>query len=212
MRLRSSARTKQLTYAELNSRGNQLAHYLCGLGVGAEAIVGLCVERSLEMIIGILGILKAGGAYLPLDPSYPGERLAYMIEDAGPLLVLTQERLRERLPAALKTFFLDKEWEMPAGAIVNIPAVAVTAQNLAYVIYTSGSTGRPKGVGVSHRNAGRLFAATEAEYSFSSDGCLGAVSFLCLRFFCLGDIWSAPLRGTIGHRSILDQPFARSVP
>ena len=93
-----------LTYAELNARANQLAHYLCGLGVGAEAIVGLCVERSLEMIIGILGILKAGGAYLPLDPSYPGERLAYMIEDAGPVLVLTQERLRERLPAAREDF------------------------------------------------------------------------------------------------------------
>ena len=158
---------KQLTYAELNARANQLAHHLRSLGVGAEAIVGICVERSLEMIIGILGILKAAAAYLPLDPSYPGERLAYMIEDARPLLVLTQERLREHLPTAPKTFCLDTEWEKVAGANQGNPAAAATAQNLAYVIYTSGSTGRPKGVSVSHQNAGRLFAATEAEYGFA---------------------------------------------
>ena len=135
-----------LTYAELNTRANQLAHYLRERGVGPDAIVGICVERSLEMVIGILGILKAGGAYLPLDPDYPRQRLAYMLEDAGPLLVLTQERLRERLPEATRTLCLDKEWPSISHASQSNPAAGAIPQNLAYVIYTSGSTGRPKGV------------------------------------------------------------------
>ncbi|WP_166144129.1 non-ribosomal peptide synthetase [Methylosinus sp. RM1] len=138
------------TYDELNARANRLAHRLIGLGVGAETVVGICVERSLEMVVGLLGVLKAGGAYLPLDPDYPSERLAYVIEDARPALVLTQERLRARLPESIQTLRLDADWTSIAREPRDNPAARATPQNLAYVIYTSGSTGRPKGVAVAH--------------------------------------------------------------
>ncbi len=101
-----------LTYGELNARANQLAHRLRDLGVGPETVVGLCVERSLEMIIGLLGILKAGGAYLPLDPSYPPERLAFMLADAAAPVLLTQASLADALPDVASAFYLDRDWKL----------------------------------------------------------------------------------------------------
>lgn len=145
---------QQLTYLELNRRANQLAHHLRKLGVGPEVLVGICVERSLEMVVGLLGILKAGGAYVPLDPDFPTERLAYLAEDSKAPVILTQQKLAvilRGIPAQL--VYLDApehrqtENEMPD---IN-PEGGASARNLVYVIYTSGSTGRPKGVAVEHR-------------------------------------------------------------
>ena len=150
---------QNLTYRELNQRANQLAHYLQKLGVKPEVLVGICVERSsetlpeasLEMVIGILGILKAGGAYVPLDPSYPQERLALILNDVKPLVLLTQKHLVTELPtSAAKVVCLD-EWDLYAQESQENPSSGVTAENLAYVIYTSGSTGTPKGVLISHQ-------------------------------------------------------------
>src|SRR4029079_6647403 len=127
---------------------NQLAHHLQSLGIGPDILVGLCVERSLEMIIGLLGILKAGGAYVPLDPSYPKERLAYMLEDAKPQVLLTQQHLREALPELPPAVFvccLDSDWSKLARKSRKNPKNETRPAHLAYVIYTSGSTGRPKG-------------------------------------------------------------------
>ena len=141
-----------LTYAELNQRANQLAHYLQTEGVGPETLVGLCVERSLEMVIGLLGILKAGGAYVPMDPDYPRARLQFMVEDTQVSVLLTQEKLLENLPEAdAHIFCLDSEWSTLAQTSAENLQVVGAADNLAYVIYTSGSTGRPKGVMVSHQ-------------------------------------------------------------
>ncbi|CAN2534225.1 Linear+gramicidin+synthase+subunit+D [Methylocapsa aurea] len=147
----------QLSYGELNESANRLAHHLRTLGVGPDVIVGLCVERSFEMIVALLGVLKAGGAYLPIDPDYPRDRIAYMIADAAPALVLTQEHLRERLP--ITTLRLDADWSEIAKDSAANPAPRATSQNLAYVIYTSGSTGKPKGVGVVQSGVVALLAA-----------------------------------------------------
>ncbi|MFK5969463.1 MAG: amino acid adenylation domain-containing protein [Candidatus Marithrix sp.] len=142
---------KQLTYKELNNKSNQLANYLQTLGVKPEVLVGICVERSLEMVIGLLGILKAGGAYLPLDPAYPKSRLAFMLEDAQVATLLTQENLVKNLPKhQAQVVCLDTDWE----AISKLPNINlihdVKPNNLAYVIYTSGSTGKPKGVQIAN--------------------------------------------------------------
>ena len=138
---------QQLTYAELERRANQLAHHLRGLGVGPEVVVGLCIERSLEMVVGLLGILKAGGAYLPLDPSYPQERLAYMLTDARAPVLVTQAALVEQLPEHDACVVqLDADWAEIATQPTSAPASGAKPDNLAYVIYTSGSTGKPKGV------------------------------------------------------------------
>jgi amino acid adenylation domain-containing protein len=146
--------SEQLTYRELNERANQLARHLQSLGVRTESLVGLCVERSLEMVVGLLGILKAGGAYVPLDPQYPQERLSFMLSDAGAPVLLTQERLREGLPASDALILcLDTQWdEIARHETGDLPASATPA-DLAYVIYTSGSTGRPKGVAIEHHSA-----------------------------------------------------------
>jgi amino acid adenylation domain-containing protein len=142
---------QQLTYAELNTRANQLAHYLRGLGVGPEVVVGLCLDRSVEMVVAVLGVLKAGGAYLPLDPEHPIERLGYMLEDAGAGVVLTERKFEERLPVFWgQTLCLDVEWERISEEGDSEPGTTVEAENLAYMIYTSGSTGRPKGVMINH--------------------------------------------------------------
>ncbi|MHC5717877.1 MAG: non-ribosomal peptide synthetase, partial [Nostoc sp.] len=138
---------EQLTYEELNHRANQLADYLRSLGVKPEILVGICVERSLEMVIGILGILKAGGAYVPLDPAYPKKRLAFMLEDAQISVLLTQQRLVKELPQhEAKVVCLDADWEIIAQKNHENLSTKFTFKNLAYVIYTSGSTGKPKGV------------------------------------------------------------------
>ena len=140
-----------LTYAELDARANQLAHHLQGLGVGPEVVVGLCVERSLEMVVALLGILKAGGAYLPLDPDYPQGRLAFMLADAGAAVLVTRTALRDRLPAAHdRIVCVDADGPAIARHPTAAPALALCPQNTAYVIYTSGSSGMPKGVAVTH--------------------------------------------------------------
>ncbi|HWU87989.1 MAG TPA: amino acid adenylation domain-containing protein, partial [Kofleriaceae bacterium] len=146
--------TSRLTYRELDERANQLAHALRGLGVRPEVPVGLCLERSLELVVAMLGILKAGGAYVPLDPAYPVERLAFMMHDAGVAVLVTDERLADELPVeGVVVICVDGEPRELASQPRHAPHTAVGADNLAYVIYTSGSTGRPKGVMVSHRAA-----------------------------------------------------------
>jgi len=151
----------RLTYRELNARANQLASYLGRHGVGPEVRVGICAERSLEMVVGTLGILKAGGAYVPLDPDYPASRLSFMLEDTAAPVLLTQARLRDRLPAyAGRTVSLDADWREIAREGEENPKVKVGARNLAYVIYTSGSTGKPKGTCIEHRSVVRLVKNT----------------------------------------------------
>ncbi|MEH1917810.1 amino acid adenylation domain-containing protein [Nostoc sp.] len=143
---------EQLSYKELNIRSNKVAHYLKKLGVKTEVLVGLCVERSFNMIIGMLGILKAGGAYVPLDPNYPSERLNFMLEDAQVSILLTHERWLERLKNFNSQIIcLDKNWEIIFQEIEDNLTSRITVDNLAYVIYTSGSTGKPKGVKIEHR-------------------------------------------------------------
>src|SRR2546421_2187126 len=150
---------QQLTYREVNCRANQMAHALQARGVGPEVLVGVCLERSLDLVVALLAILKAGGAYVPLDPTYPAERLAYMIQDAQLPLVLTQERLRDRLPVEGRQLLcLDSDWQASPSWPEENPVSAVQPDNLAYMIYTSGSTGRPKGVMNVHRGlCNRLF-------------------------------------------------------
>jgi amino acid adenylation domain-containing protein len=144
---------RHLTYEELSARANQLAHYLRKHGVGPETIVGICMERSLEMAVGLLGILKAGGAFLPLDPGYPKDRIEFMVRDAGVSVLLTQQSLREELPRQQTTLIgLDSDGRAVAAESAEAPAVTVSPHNPAYVIYTSGSTGRPRGVVISHRS------------------------------------------------------------
>ncbi|MGA4098985.1 amino acid adenylation domain-containing protein, partial [Ralstonia nicotianae] len=147
---------QQVSYAELNARANRVAHALRRLGVGPDARVGLCAERSVELVIGLLGILKAGGGYVPLDPSYPQDRLAYMLEDSAPVAVLAQSNTREQL-GALSVPVLDLDG--PLEEAEHDPQVTgLEPHHLAYVIYTSGSTGRPKGVVVEHRNTVNFLA------------------------------------------------------
>ncbi len=143
---------QQLTYRELNRRANRLAHYLQQMDVGPEVLVGICVERSLEMVVGLLGILKAGGAYVPLDPEYPMSRLDFMLQDTQAKILLTQKRLTECLPESMaKVVCLDADWKQISLFSNENPVSNATAENLAYIIYTSGSTGQPKGVMVPHR-------------------------------------------------------------
>ncbi len=142
----------QLTYRELNSRANQLARFLKRFGVGPDSLVGLCVDRSPEMVVGILGILKAGASYLPMDPTYPSERLSFMLEDANVFVLLTQAHLLDSLPQHNgPRLSLDSDWDIIAKERTENSTSRVTPSNLAYVIYTSGSTGQPKGVMIPHR-------------------------------------------------------------
>jgi amino acid adenylation domain-containing protein len=161
---------QHLSYRELNAKANQLGHYLQKLGVKPEVLVGICVERCLEMLIGILGILKAGGAYVPLDPVYPQERLAFMLEDAKVSFVISQSLLvidqafQSTSKRYLEVICLDTDWkEIAQGATSNLPS-NTTSKNLAYVIYTSGSTGQPKGVMVEHRSLINVYWAWEKAY------------------------------------------------
>jgi syringomycin synthetase protein SyrE len=160
---------QQLTYGELNARANQLAHHLIALGVRPDDRVAICIERSLEMVVGVLGILKAGGAYVPLDASYPAQRLAYLLKDSAPMVVLTQQGLRGTLPAVTVPM-VELDLQDQASIIAREPkhdpdasALGLKSTNIAYVIYTSGSTGQPKGVVVEHRN---LVASTNARRQF----------------------------------------------
>ncbi|TRU26494.1 MAG: amino acid adenylation domain-containing protein [Microcystis aeruginosa Ma_SC_T_19800800_S464] len=186
---------QQLTYNELNCRANQLAHYLQSLGVKPDELVGICVERSLEMIVGLLGILKAGGAYVPLDPDYPQERLSFMLEDSQVKVLVTQAKLVESIPEhQAQLICLDTEWEKIAQNIPSNPESGVKPDNLTYIIYTSGSTGKPKGVLVNHSNVVRLFAATDAWYNFNSQDVWSLFHSYAFDF-SVWEMWGALLYG-----------------
>jgi amino acid adenylation domain-containing protein len=168
-----------LTYAELGRRSNQVARFLQKRGVGPDVLVGLCVDRSLEMLVGLLGILKAGGAYVPLDPSYPSERVKYVLEDAHVRVLLTQEKLRSGLPeTSAELICLDADWpsiNQEDGGAVN---AEVGPKNLAYVIYTSGSTGKPKGVQLEHRSVVNFLYSMQREPGMTAQDILVAVTTL----------------------------------
>ncbi|MFN6560836.1 MAG: amino acid adenylation domain-containing protein [Nostoc sp. ChiSLP01] len=170
----------QLSYVELNQRANQLAHHLLSLGVEPEVLVGICVERSVEMVVGLLGILKAGGAYVPLDPNYPQERLSYMLADSGVEVLLTQRSLLESLPShTARVVCLDSDW----GAIEqhqndNLD-VGVCSDNLAYTIYTSGSTGLPKGVQICHYSVVNFLNSMSYFPRLTQEDTFSAVTTIC---------------------------------
>ncbi|WP_306008029.1 non-ribosomal peptide synthetase [Bacillus sp. MMSF_3353] len=187
---------EKVTYRELNERANQLAHYLQKKGVRPDTLVGLCVERSLEMIVGILGILKAGGAYVPLDSTYPEQRLQYILEDASIQLFVTQESLKELkcLPENVESICLDRDQDEIGKESKTLPVSDVSSQNLAYVIYTSGSTGNPKGVMIEHHNVIRLFKSTDCWYQFNEKDTW--TLFHSYAFdFSVWEIWGALLYG-----------------
>jgi non-ribosomal peptide synthetase component F len=160
---------EKLTYQELNQQANQLANYLQKLGVNPEVLVGICVERSPLMLIGLLGILKAGGAYVPLDPAYPAERLAYMLDHSQAKVLLTQQQLVNSIPnTGLEVICLDTDWELISTQSDKNPQTQVKANNLAYVIYTSGSTGKPKGVMIEHRSLVNFAQTVKDKYEMSN--------------------------------------------
>ncbi len=204
-----------LTYRELNARANQLAHYLRKLGVGPDVLVGMYVERSLEMVVGILGILKAGGAYVPMDTAYPKERLEFMLEDSeAPVLLTQQSRIEDRgsriedrksqsairnpqssiLDPQRSVVCLDADWEKIAQESRENLSDDLTADSLAYVIYTSGSTGKPKGVLVTHHNVVRLFQATATWYDFD-DRDVWTLFHSYAFDFSVWELWGALLYG-----------------
>ena len=190
-----------LSYGELNARANQLAHYLRELGVGPDERVGICVERSLEMVVGLLGMLKAGGAYVPLDPGYPAERLQFMLEDAHASVLVTQESLVSQLPVYKGTVVhLDMDWSEISLCGDETPVSGASAENLLYVIYTSGSTGEPKGTEIPHRSIpGFIFGVDYAR--FDVDTVLlqhSSVSWDALTL----ELWPALLKG---GRCVLSQ-------
>jgi amino acid adenylation domain-containing protein len=173
-----SSRHEQLTYAQLDERANQLAHHLMDLGAGPDVPVAISMEKSPELVVGLLAILKAGSAYLPLDPAYPAERLAYMLSDAAAPVLLTQAHLQDGLPTsdAVHIVSIDTDQADIAARSTERPRSGVTAENLAYVIYTSGSTGRPKGVLLNHRGRVNNFHDFNQRFAISSDDCLLGVA------------------------------------
>ncbi|MBI6548980.1 non-ribosomal peptide synthetase, partial [Xenorhabdus lircayensis] len=225
---------QSLNYGELNRRANRLAHHLIALGVRPDDRVAICVERSLDMVIGLLGILKAGGAYVPLDPAYPADRLAYMLDDAAPVALLTQSTLIETLDALdcpasivlLDTVLLDtvlpdtvvqgdvvlnnEERSVHAAITDNNPDIhtlGLTSHHLAYVIYTSGSTGQPKGVMVEHEHVTRLLAATQDRFQFNSNDIW--TLFHSFAFdFSVWELWGALTYG--GRLVVVSADCARS--
>lgn len=159
---------QHLTFAQLNSRANQLARHLRSRGAGRESVVAVSMDRSPEMAVAIIGILKSGAAYLPLDPEYPNERLAFMLADARPALIVTRSQLREKFPEPSRLVLIDEEAEAIAGQSGENLADPPAAADLAYVIYTSGSTGRPKGVMITHGNLANYLLALNYEIGFNS--------------------------------------------
>ena len=204
-----------LTYRELNRRANGVARRLRALGVGPEVLVGLCVERSLEMVVGILAILKAGGAYVPLDPTYPPGRLAFMLEDAAVPVLLTQERLVAELPphraavVALDGAGMADSGDGADGA--DLPGGA-SPDNLAYVIYTSGSTGQPKGVLITHRNVAPAVGGDGAVVRLRARRRVDAVPLVRVRLLGVGAVGRAAVRRAPRGGAVLGEPVPGGVP
>jgi amino acid adenylation domain-containing protein len=191
---------QQLSYRDLNTRANQLGHYLQKVGVGPGVLVGICVERSLEMVVGLLGILKAGGTYVPLDPGYPRERLAHMVEDSGLKVLLAQEQLRTKLcefPADL--ICVDSLSKALSQETIENCLSGIKPNNLAYVIYTSGSTGKPKGVQISHRSLVNFLTSMQTKPGMTVKDTLLAVT--TISFDIAGLELYLPL--TVGARVVL---------
>lgn len=196
---------QQLTYRELNARSNQLAHYLQTLGVGPETLVGICVERSIEMLVGVLGILKVGGAYVPLDPVYPHERLAFMLEDSQVAMLLTQKKLVATLPEHhAQVVCLDTDWSRIFQESEENPVSTVKSDNLAYLIYTSGSTGKPKGVLVAHQGLCNLAQAQIETFNVSSSS--RVLQFASLSFDA--SIWEIVMALCSGAQLCLGTPLS----
>ena len=187
--------SEQLTYRELNARANQLARYLRQRGVGPEVLVGLCLHRSLEMVVSLLGILKAGGAYVPLDPAYPQQRLDFLLADSAAATVITHSGIAQDLPRGIADWIcIDADWPRIAQqSPQNLPPQA-TAENLAYVIYTSGSTGTPKGTAVCHGNVTRLMDTTQGWFAFGAQD-VWTLFHSCAFDFSVWELWGALLYG-----------------
>ncbi|MEG4112410.1 MULTISPECIES: amino acid adenylation domain-containing protein [unclassified Microcoleus] len=201
-RLAVVCENQQLTYRELNARANQIADYLQQLGVKSEELVGICAERSVDAIAGMLGILKAGGAYLPLDPTMPKERLALMLQDAGVAVLLTQQQLIENLPKTqAKILCLDAE----IPSVSPSPSPPLSPENLAYVIYTSGSTGTPKGVAIEHRSLLNYLYSIQERLNLPSGASFATVSTLAAD---LGNTVIFPALCTGGSLHIISQERA----
>jgi amino acid adenylation domain-containing protein/thioester reductase-like protein len=167
---------KKITYKELNQKANQVAHYLQSLGVKPETLVGVCIERSLEMVVVLLAVLKAGGAYIPLDPSYPTERIAFMLEDSAlPITIVKQAQLENLPQNSVRVIVLEQEWETIDLYSTENPVSTVTADNAAYTIYTSGSTGKPKGVQVLHGTVVNLLESMRLEPGLTAQDTILAV-------------------------------------
>jgi amino acid adenylation domain-containing protein len=208
---------EQLSYDELNTRANRLAHWLRDQGVGADRLVGLCMERCVNMVVAILGILKAGGAYVPLDPAYPDERLAYMAGNSALALVLTQRELADKAAQLTQACTGLRAEQLDSAAFAQLlqaypstnPArcADLSPASLAYIIYTSGSTGKPKGVMIEHRNVGRLFASSAQWFDFGPQDVW--TLFHSYGFdFSVWEIWGALLHG--GRLVVVPQWVARS--
>lgn len=203
----------ELSYATLNARANQLAHYLITLGVRPDVLVGIALERSATMVVALLATLKAGGGYVPLDPAYPAERLAFSIEDSTPNVLITEQSVLSHLPdlsGKLNVITLDAEdqpWAQMPASNPCAKSLGLTDSHLAYVIYTSGSTGKPKGVMVEHRNVVRLFAATQPWFRFGSSDIW--TLFHSYAFdFAVWEMWGALLYG--GRLIVVPRNIARS--
>jgi amino acid adenylation domain-containing protein/non-ribosomal peptide synthase protein (TIGR01720 family) len=195
-----------LTYEDLNKNANRLAHRLRGLGIGPDMLVALCVDRTNELVTAILGIMKAGGAYLPIDLAYPAERLAFMIEDANALVLITESKLVDRLPSTSATVILIDQLPDEEDTTTN-PEPAAGPDHLAYVIYTSGTTGKPKGTMITHRNVVRLFGTTEAWFEFGPEDAW-TLFHSCAFDFSVWEIWGALLYG--GKLVVVPYDMSRS--
>jgi amino acid adenylation domain-containing protein len=186
--------SEELTYRELNERANHLAHYLIEKEIGPEVLVAICIERSIEMIVGILGILKAGGAYVPLDPNSPDARLSFILEDCGKPLLVTTDELSIRFADVVDNIVLIDDRSSIPGQLIYNPSVSDDIHQLAYVIYTSGSTGLPKGVEIEHKNVTRLMLATEKWFHFGERD-VWTLFHSSAFDFSVWEIWGALLYG-----------------
>ena len=189
-------RDEALTYKQLNQRVNQLAHYLQEQGIGPEDIVAICIERSLEMVIAILGIIKAGAAYVPIDPEYPQSRIDFILEDTQSVRLLTSAAVEDNLTLAtrLPITRLDTDWNQVVGYSTGNPDRRATPENLAYVIYTSGSTGKPKGVLVEHGGVSNLILAQRQLFEVSADS--RVIQFAAISFdICASEIFMSLISG-----------------